>query len=99
MKIIWLSFAKRVLSEIYEYHAEVAGKRVARNLIKNIVGIDPANDAADHKEQIEFFDTEQRFDIAFCLGSLNFGDFTTIGFKLCFIFYPCRTFFGNRALS
>jgi len=37
MKVIWLAFAKHILSEIYEYHIDVAGKRIARNLIKNIV--------------------------------------------------------------
>ena len=53
-----------------------------KNLIKNLVGIDPANDAADHKEQIEFFDTDQRFDVAFCLGSLNFGDKTVVEYQI-----------------
>jgi len=49
-----------------------------KDLVKNIVGIDPANDAADHKVRIEDFETDQRFDVAFCLGSLNFGDRATI---------------------
>ena len=42
--------------------------------IKNILGIDPANDAADKKVSIEEFDPIIQFDVAFCLGSINFGD-------------------------
>ncbi len=41
--------------------------------IKNLVGIDPANDAADVRVSIEDFKTDQLFDVAFCLGSINFG--------------------------
>lgn len=43
-------------------------------LITNLVGIDPAFEQADHQTTIEEFITEQRFDVAFCLGSINFGD-------------------------
>lgn len=47
-------------------------------LIANLVGIDPAFGQADYQTTIEDFKTEQRFDVAFCLGSINFGDETTI---------------------
>lgn len=42
-------------------------------LIANLVGIDPAFGQADVMTTIEDFKTEQRFDVAFCLGSINFG--------------------------
>lgn len=44
-----------------------------KTLISNLVGIDPAFEQADHQTTIEDFVTEQRFDVAFCLGSINFG--------------------------
>ena len=50
------------------------GKHPFKGLIKNLVGIDPAFDEADYKIGIMEFDTEQKFDVAFCLGSINFGD-------------------------
>lgn len=44
----------------------------------NLVGIDPANDCADVKVSIEEFKTMDKFDVAFCLGSINFGSEETI---------------------
>lgn len=44
-----------------------------KSLIANLVGIDPAFGQADVMTTIEEFRTEQRFDVAFCLGSINFG--------------------------
>lgn len=44
-----------------------------KGLIPNLVGIDPAFDQADYKCTIEEFDTDIKFDVAFCLGSINFG--------------------------
>ena len=41
------------------------------------MGIDPANNYADIKLPIEYFaadnDNQKKFDVAFCLGSINFG--------------------------
>ena len=49
-----------------------------RSHIPNLLGVDPANDAADVKQPIEYFaadDTNRyKFDVAFCLGSINFGN-------------------------
>ena len=45
--------------------------------IKNLVGIDPYNDAADIKVSVEDY-TSAPFEIALCLGSINFGDEKTI---------------------
>jgi cyclopropane fatty-acyl-phospholipid synthase-like methyltransferase len=44
-----------------------------KSLITNLIGIDPAFPQADIMTTIEDFKTEQRFDVAFCLGSINFG--------------------------
>ena len=50
------------------------GTNPFKPLIKNLVGIDPAFDQADYQVTIENFDTKQKFDVAFCLGSINFGN-------------------------
>lgn len=47
-------------------------------LIANLIGIDPAFEQADYQTTIEEFKTETKFDVAFCLGSINFGDESTI---------------------
>jgi hypothetical protein len=49
-----------------------------RGRIPNLVGIDPANAMANYKLSIERFHTTKRFNVAFCLGSINFGDEDTI---------------------
>jgi hypothetical protein len=49
------------------------GENPFKNKIKNLIGIDPAFDQADYKVTIEDFETDQKFDVAFCLGSINFG--------------------------
>jgi len=49
------------------------GRNPFKGKIKNLTGIDPAFDQADYKTTIENFVTEERFDVAFCLGSINFG--------------------------
>ena len=54
------------------------GTNPFKGIIPNLVGIDPAFDQADYKMSIEDFDTNERFDVAFCLGSINFGDKETI---------------------
>jgi hypothetical protein len=44
-----------------------------KSIIANLIGIDPAFGQADYQTTIEDFETDQRFDVAFCLGSINFG--------------------------
>lgn len=39
----------------------------------NLIGIDPANDAAHIKTTLEDYNPATTFDVALCLGSLNFG--------------------------
>jgi len=46
--------------------------------IKNLIGIDPVTDQSDVKTTIEEYQTDQRFDVAFCLGSINFGSHDNI---------------------
>lgn len=54
------------------------GTNPFKGKIKNLVGIDPAFDESDHKVTIEDFKSNQKFDVAFCLGSINFGNKNTI---------------------
>lgn len=49
------------------------GRNPFKGLIKNLIGIDPAFDTADVKCTIDEFTTDQKFDVALCLGSINFG--------------------------
>jgi hypothetical protein len=54
------------------------GTNLFKPLIPNLVGIDPAFKQADYQSTIEDFVTDQRFDVALCLGSINFGSEETI---------------------
>jgi hypothetical protein len=54
------------------------GRNLFKGKIKNLVGIDPAFDEADFKTTIEDFKTTEKFDVALCLGSINFGSLLTI---------------------
>jgi hypothetical protein len=49
------------------------GTHPFKGKIPNLIGIDPAFDQADYKVTIDEFSTDQKFDVAFCLGSINFG--------------------------
>jgi hypothetical protein len=44
-----------------------------KDLVKNVIGIDPAIDRADVVCTIEDFQPTKLFDVATCLGSINFG--------------------------
>jgi hypothetical protein len=68
-----LSLAKKI--EPDEWVLDVGcGANVFKPLIANLVGIDPAFGQADVMTSIEEFKTNQQFDVAFCLGSINFGN-------------------------
>lgn len=54
------------------------GQNPFRALLPNVVGIDPAFEQADVHCTIEQFETDQLFDVATCLGSINFGSRDTI---------------------
>jgi hypothetical protein len=49
------------------------GHNLFKGKISNIVGIDPAFLESDYQTTIEEFQIDQKFDVAFCLGSINFG--------------------------
>jgi hypothetical protein len=68
-----LSLAKKIKSE--EWVLDVGcGINPFKNLVRNLIGIDPAFTQADYQTTIEDFQTDKRFDVAFCLGSINFGN-------------------------
>jgi hypothetical protein len=50
------------------------GSNPFKGKIKNLIGVDPAYDQADYKMTIDKFKIDQKFDVAFCLGSINFGE-------------------------
>ena len=54
------------------------GTNPFKTSIANLTGIDPAFDQADVKCTIEEFQSNVQFNVAFCLGSINFGSDTTI---------------------
>jgi hypothetical protein len=49
------------------------GPNPFKELRKNIIGIDPAFEQADFKCTIEEYLPDRLFDVATCLGSINFG--------------------------
>ena len=51
-----------------------------------LLGIDPANNASDIRVSIEEFYPEKQYDVAFVLGSLNFGSEETIQYQ-CELLY------------
>ena len=62
-----------------EYVLDVGcGLNAFKSLVPNLIGIDPAFPQADLQIAIEDFRTTQLFDVAFCLGSINFGNETKI---------------------
>jgi hypothetical protein len=54
------------------------GRNLFKDKIKNLIGIDPAFEEADYQTTIEDFRTNEKFDVALCLGSINFGSLSTI---------------------
>jgi len=49
------------------------GTNPFRQLGKKVIGVDPAFDQADVKSTIEDYVPDRQFDVATCLGSINFG--------------------------
>lgn len=71
----WSSY-KTIASKIRdtEWLLDVGcGHNPFKDLVKNVVGIDPARDEADHTVSIEDYSPNRLFDVATCLGSINFG--------------------------
>lgn len=54
------------------------GRNPFKGIIPNLVGVDPAFDEADVKCTITDYKPDRKFDVAFCLGSINFGTLADI---------------------
>jgi hypothetical protein len=54
------------------------GRNLFKPLLPNLIGVDPATDEADYKIPFLEFDTDQKFDVALCLGSVQFGTLDNI---------------------
>ena len=76
----WEYSGIRLLDKIAWYESVIdvgCGYNLFKGKIHNLTGIDPANDAADIKagiEHVTHFFPEQKFDVAICFGSINFGN-------------------------
>lgn len=78
-KYYWTGFRLIEVVEEGERVLDVGcGVNPFKRHIKNLHGIDITNIGSDEVVAIEDFVTEERYDVAFCLGSLNFGDFELI---------------------
>lgn len=67
------------------------GYNLFKKLIPNLVGIDPMCDFADHRVSLQDFETDQKFDVAFCLGSIMYGSQEDVEqqiAKLCSLLKP-----------
>ena len=72
------------------------GRNQFKKHINKLTGIDPARDEADIKCTIEDFNPKLKFDVALCLGSINFGDYENIANqinKLNDLLHPCARVF------
>lgn len=50
------------------------GRNLFKDKVKNVLGIDPAfTEHADVITTLEEYKTDERFDVALCMGSINFG--------------------------
>lgn len=49
------------------------GDNYFKKYFSNLTGIDPSNKNADIKVSLEEFETDQKYNVLLCLGSLNFG--------------------------
>lgn len=67
------------------------GENPFKALLPNVLGIDPAFSQADVMCTIEEFETAQRFDVATCLGSINFGSEETIRAQVAKVVSLLRT--------
>jgi hypothetical protein len=66
------ALAKKI--SLDEYVLDVGcGANLFKPLIPNLTGIDPTNMGADIVTTIEDFIPDRLYDVAFCLGSINFG--------------------------
>lgn len=72
---------KRLIDEVedHEHVLDVGcGSNPFKGKIKNLHGIDITDIGCDEVVAIEDFETEKKYDVAFVLGSINFGDWNLI---------------------
>jgi hypothetical protein len=72
---------KQLIDKIGNYETVLdvgCGTNPFKGIIPNLTGIDPAFDQADVKCGIDEYTTNQKFDVALCLGSINFGNVADI---------------------
>jgi hypothetical protein len=70
------------------------GRNPFRGKISNLIGVDPAFSEADHQMTLEQFVTDYpalRFNVAFCLGSINFGTQADIEHQIGLLVRVLRT--------
>lgn len=77
------------------------GPNPFKELIPNLVGIDPTNDSADVLTTLEAYMPSSKFDVALCLGSFRYGSrshienmishLTTLLNPKARIYWRCRT--------
>lgn len=58
------------------------GYNLFKKYLPNLYGIDPANDNADEVVSIENYITNKKYDVILCLGSINFGQQSTIELQI-----------------
>ena len=82
-----ISLAKKVKPT--EWVLDVGcGINVFKQIIPNLIGIYPAFEQADYQTTIEEFKIDKKFDVAFCLGSINFGSYEDIRHQIkCVVNY------------
>lgn len=71
------NIAKKIPKEYWVLDVGCGGNPL-HNLLPHVIGIDPANNNADFHVTIEDFIPPHLFDVACCLGSINFGDHSVI---------------------
>ena len=75
----WTGF--KLIEEIGEGESVLdvgCGVNPLKRHITNLHGIDITDIGSDEQVAIEYFKTEEKYDVAFALGSINFGSYDTI---------------------
>lgn len=76
-------------------HSNILDVGCGYNLLKphfpNLYGIDPANTLADEVTSIEDYVSDRKWDYVLCLGSLNFGDTSTVEPQVAKVVDLCKS--------
>jgi len=70
-----------LIDEVKEHETVLdvgCGENPFKGHIKNLYGIDITDIGCDENIAIEDYKPKTKFDVAFCLGSINFGDWNTV---------------------